>query len=40
MGPDAGKNGGKIVYEGYLKDIINVNTYTSKAIKQYLNIEE
>ncbi len=40
MGPDAGKNGGKIVYEGYLKDIINANTYTSKAIKQYLNIEE
>lgn len=36
MGPDAGKNGGKIVYEGYLKDIIDANTYTSIAIKQYL----
>ena len=36
MGPDSGKNGGKIVYEGYLKDIINSDTYTSKAIKKYL----
>lgn len=36
MGPDAGKNGGKIVYEGYLKDIGNVDTYTAKAIKNYL----
>ena len=39
MGPDAGKNGGKIVYEGYLKNIINTNTYTSIAIKKYLNME-
>ena len=39
MGPDAGKNGGKIVYEGYLKDIINSNTYTSIAIKEYLGME-
>lgn len=39
MGPDAGKNGGKIVYEGYLRNIINTNTYTSIAIKKYLNIE-
>ena len=36
MGPDAGKNGGKIVYKGYLKDIINADTYTAKAIKNYL----
>jgi len=39
MGPDAGKNGGKIVYDGYLKNIINTNTYTSIAIKKYLNME-
>lgn len=39
MGPDAGKNGGKIVYEGYAKDIINSNTYTSIAIKKYLGIQ-
>ena len=39
MGPDAGKNGGKIVYEGYTKDIINYNTYTSLAIKKYLGIK-
>ncbi len=36
MGPDAGKNGGQIVYEGYLNNIIDANTYTSMAIKQYL----
>ena len=39
MGPDAGKNGGKIVYEGYLKNIINTQTYTAIAIKNYLNME-
>lgn len=39
MGPDSGKNGGKIVYEGYLKNIINSNTYTSIAIKKYLDIK-
>ena len=37
LGPDAGKDGGKIVYEGYLKDIVNANTYTALAIKRYLN---
>lgn len=36
MGPDAGKNGGKIVYEGYLSNIINSNSYTATAIKKYL----
>lgn len=36
MGPDAGKNGGKIVFEGYLKDILDENTYTAQAIKDYL----
>jgi excinuclease ABC A subunit len=39
MGPDSGKNGGKIVYEGLTKNIINSNTYTSKAIKKYLDLE-
>lgn len=37
MGPDAGKNGGKIVYEGYLNNIVNSNTYTAVAIKKYLH---
>lgn len=37
MGPDAGKNGGHIVFEGYLKDIVNENTYTAQAIRRYLN---
>lgn len=37
MGPDAGKNGGKIVYEGFTNNIINANTYTSIAINNYLN---
>lgn len=36
MGPDAGKNGGKIVYVGYLSNIINSNSYTATAIKKYL----
>ncbi|MCH5166787.1 MAG: excinuclease ABC subunit UvrA [Erysipelotrichales bacterium] len=37
MGPDAGKNGGRIVYEGYLKDIVDSDTYTSNAVKHYLS---
>lgn len=36
MGPDAGKNGGKIVYEGTVKDILKENTYTAQAIRNYL----
>lgn len=36
MGPDAGKNGGHIVFEGYLKDIKSANTYTAQAIRRYL----
>jgi len=39
MGPDAGKNGGKIVYEGTLKDILKENTYTAQAIRNYLEIK-
>ncbi|MDE6141389.1 MAG: ATP-binding cassette domain-containing protein, partial [Bacilli bacterium] len=36
MGPDAGKNGGQILFSGYPKDLLNVHTYTSEAIKEYL----
>ncbi len=36
MGPDAGKNGGKIVFEGFLKDIVYSNTFTAEAIKKYI----
>lgn len=36
MGPDAGKNGGQIVFEGYPKNILKENTYTAKAIKDYI----
>lgn len=39
MGPDAGKNGGNIVYEGTLKGIVDKDTYTAKAIKKYLGME-
>lgn len=39
MGPDAGKNGGRIVYEGFLKNIVNVDTYTSRAIRNYLDMK-
>lgn len=36
MGPEAGKNGGQILFAGYLPDLLNVKTYTSEAIKEYL----
>lgn len=36
MGPEAGKNGGKILFSGYLPDLLDVDTYTSVAIKEYL----
>lgn len=36
MGPDAGKDGGRILFSGYPKDLLNVKTYTSDAIKEYL----
>lgn len=39
MGPSAGKNGGKIVYKGYLKDITSADTYTANAIKRYLSTD-
>lgn len=37
MGPDAGKSGGKIVFEGTVKDIIQKNTYTAAAIRNYFS---
>lgn len=37
MGPDAGKNGGEIVYQGYPKDILKEETYTAKAIRDYVS---
>lgn len=36
MGPDAGKHGGKIVYEGSLKDMLDADTYTAEALRRYL----
>lgn len=36
MGPDAGKNGGQVLFSGYPIDLLNVDTYTSTAIKEYL----
>lgn len=35
MGPDAGKNGGKIVFSGYVDALIKKDTYTGKALKEY-----
>lgn len=35
LGPDAGKNGGKIVFEGFLDELINTDTYTGLAVKEY-----
>lgn len=36
MGPDAGKNGGKIVFNGFVDDLIKTNTFTAIAIKEYI----
>lgn len=38
LGPDGGKNGGKIVFKGFLDELINANTYTAIAIKDYHKI--
>ena len=35
MGPDAGKNGGKIVFNGYVDDLLKTNTHTAIALKNY-----
>lgn len=35
LGPDAGKNGGKIVFEGFLDELINIDTHTGWAVKEY-----
>jgi excinuclease UvrABC ATPase subunit len=37
MGPDAGKNGGKVVFQGYVDEILNCNSFTAQAIKNYLS---
>lgn len=36
MGPDAGKNGGQILFQGYLDDLLKMDTYTAKAINEYI----
>ena len=36
MGPDAGKNGGEIVFSGYVDELIEKDTYTGKALKEYI----
>lgn len=36
MGPEAGKDGGKIVFSGYPNDILKEDTYTTRAIKEYI----
>jgi len=36
MGLEAGKDGGKIVFSGYPKDILKEDTYTARAIKEYI----
>jgi excinuclease ABC subunit A len=37
LGPDGGKNGGKIVAEGTPKEIVEQGGYTAEYLKQYLN---
>ena len=36
LGPEGGKNGGKIIFEGTPEDMNKVNTNTSKELKVYL----
>lgn len=36
MGPDAGKNGGQILFSGYLSELLEKDTYTAKAIRDYI----
>lgn len=36
MGPEAGKNGGKIIFNGFVDELIKTNTYTGKELKEYL----
>ena len=35
MGPDSGKEGGKIIFEGFIDEIIKKNTYTAVALRNY-----
>lgn len=35
VGPDAGKNGGKIVFSGFVDDLLKTNTYTAMALNKY-----
>jgi len=37
MGPGAGKNGGQIMFAGYMDDLLKTNTYTKETIEEYLN---
>lgn len=37
LGPDAGKNGGELIYQGYLRNFIDAKSKTSKYLKDYLN---
>ena len=37
MGPEGGKDGGKIIYEGKPENMVNKKTHTAKALNKYLN---
>lgn len=39
IGPDAGKNGGKIIFEGFIDEVINTDTYTGLAVREYYRNE-
>ncbi|MDD2376979.1 MAG: excinuclease ABC subunit UvrA [Clostridia bacterium] len=39
MGPEGGKNGGKIMFEGNLKNILNEQSFTASAIREYVNVK-
>ena len=37
MGPDAGKDGGLVIFSGYIDDLMKCDTYTAKALNEYNN---
>ena len=39
MGPDAGKEGGKVVFSGFVDELIQANTHTAQALKKYCGVD-
>ncbi len=37
LGPEGGDNGGEVMFQGTLKELIKTNTHTSQALKEFLD---